>query len=191
MLPVGSARPRPPWKPKPRPPPRRRKARAEGGKKSDRAPAPPKEEPDGKAQRNFTDPQSRIMKTKDDYIQGYNAQAAVDGGHQIIVAQTLSNCSSDQQQMAPLLDAIKAAFGCNPDEVLADAGYCSKANLRTIRKRRRINGYIATGRQKHGTRSATAMLCREGYNAANIIFGLFRCGLASDCRPVGSTQYPL
>jgi transposase len=128
---------------------------AEGGKKSGRAPAPPKEEPDGKAQRNFTDPQSRIMKTKDGYIQGYNAQAAVDGGHQIIVAQTLSNCSSDQQQMAPLLEAIKGTFGCNPDEVSADAGYCSKANLGTI-KRRRINGYIATGRQKHGTSSATA-----------------------------------
>ena len=90
------------------------------------------------------------MKTKDGYIQGYNAQAAVDGSHQIIVAQTLGNCSSDQQQMAPLLDAIKAAFGCNPDEVSADAGYCSKANLGMI-KRRRINGYIATGRQKHGT----------------------------------------
>ena len=61
---------------------------AEGRKKTGRPAAPPKREPDGKAQRNFTDPQSRILKTKDGYIQGYNAQAAVDGGHQIIVAQT-------------------------------------------------------------------------------------------------------
>ena len=69
---------------------------AEGGKKSGKTPAPPKTEPDGKSQRNFTDPQSRILKTKDGYIQGYNAQVAVDGAHQIIVAQTLTNSSSDQ-----------------------------------------------------------------------------------------------
>ena len=129
--------------------------KAEGRNKSGRTPAPPKAEPDGKAQRNFTDPESRILKTKDGYIQGYNAQAAVDGGHQIVVAQTLTNSSSDQAQLAPLLDRIRADLGTNPDEVSADAGYCSDANLRTI-KRRRIDGYIATGRQKHGAKSATA-----------------------------------
>jgi DNA repair protein RadD len=63
-------------------------AGAEGGKKSGKTPT--KTEPDGKAQRNFTDPESRILKTKDGYIQGYNAQAAVDDAHQIIVAQTLT-----------------------------------------------------------------------------------------------------
>jgi transposase len=131
------------------------KRQAEGRKKTGKPASPPKTEPDGKAQRNFTDPQSRILKTKDGYIQGYNAQAAVDGEHQIIVAQTLSNSCSDQAQLAPLLDAIRANLGTNPDEVSADAGYCSASNLRTI-KRRRIAGYIATGRQKHGTRSATA-----------------------------------
>jgi transposase len=138
------------------------KARAEaeesrkgkGRKKSGKAPAPPKMEPDGKAQRNFTDPESRILKTKDGYIQAYNAQAAVDGEHQIIVAQTLTNCSSDQAQLAPLLDGIRANLGHNPKEVSADAGYCSQANLRTI-ARRRIAGYIATGRQQHGTKAAT------------------------------------
>jgi transposase len=129
--------------------------RQEGRKKTGKTPAPPKAEPDGKTQRNFTDPESRILKTKDGYIQGYNAQAAVDGGHQIIVAQTLTNSGSDQAQLAPLLDRIRANLGTNPDEVSADAGYCSQANLRTI-KRRRIAGYIATGRQKHGTKSATA-----------------------------------
>ncbi|HLH51370.1 MAG TPA: IS1182 family transposase [Roseiarcus sp.] len=127
---------------------------AQGRKKTGKTPAPPKAEPDGKAQRNFTDPESRILKTKDGYIQGYNAQAAVDGAHQIIVAQTLTASSSDQAQLAPLLDGIRANLGRNPDEVSADAGYCSAANLRTI-KRRRIDGYVATGRQKHGTRSAT------------------------------------
>jgi transposase len=137
----------------------RRRAEAQrlaaGHKKSGKTPAPPKQEPDGKAQRNFTDPQSRILKTKDGYIQGYNAQAAVDATAQIIVAHTLDNNRSDQAQFAPLLSAIKANLGSNPDEVSADAGYCSAANLRTL-SRRRITGYIATGRQKHGSKSATA-----------------------------------
>jgi len=139
------------------------KRKAEGGKKTGASaslkagkPAtPPKAEPDGKAQRNFTDPESRILKTRDGYIQGYNAQAAVDGEDQVIVAHTLTNSSSDQAQLAPLLDRTRANLGRNPDEVSADAGDCSAANLRTV-KRRRIDGYIATGRQKHGTRSATA-----------------------------------
>jgi len=139
------------------------KRKAEGGKKTGASaslkagkPAtPPKAEPDGKAQRNFTDPESRILKTRDGYIQGYNAQAAVDGEDQVIVAHTLTNSSSDQAQLAPLLDRTRANLGRNPDEVSADAGYCSAANLRTV-ERRRIDGYIATGRQKHGTRSATA-----------------------------------
>jgi transposase len=131
------------------------KRQAEGRKKSGKPAAPPSEQPDGKAQRNFTDPESRILKTKDGYIQGFNAQAAVDGAHQIIVAQTLTNSSSDQAQLMPLLDGIRANLGRNPAEVSADAGYCSDANLRTL-KRRRIDGYIATGRQKHGTKSATA-----------------------------------
>ena len=59
---------------------------AEGRKKNGQTPAPPNPEPDGKTQRNFTDPDSRILMTKDGYIQGYNAQAAVDATAQIIVA---------------------------------------------------------------------------------------------------------
>jgi transposase len=116
--------------------------------------AAPSAVPDPKAQRNFTDPESRILKTKDGYIQGYNAQAAVDATAQIIVAQTLSNNGSDQAQLAPLLDGVKANLGRNPREASADAGYCSAANLRTL-SRRRIKGYIATGRQRHGAKSAT------------------------------------
>ncbi|MDE5459034.1 transposase, partial [Bradyrhizobium sp. CSA112] len=153
---------------------------AEGGKKSGKTPT--KTEPDGKAQRNFTDPESRILKTKDGYIQGYNAQAAVDGAHQIIVAQTLTSSSSDQAQLAPLLDGIRANLGTNPDEVSADAGYCSAANLRTL-KRRRIEGYIATGRQKHGTKSATAEKpSRAGSLIAKMSTKLKRAGYRSRYR---------
>ena len=126
-----------------------------GGKgRPGRKAGPVTAEPSDKVQRNFTDPDSRVMPTKSGFIQGYNAQAAVDGAHQIIVAHTLTNSPSDQAQLAPLLDAIKANLGTNPDEVSADAGYCSQANLRTLIWRR-IKGYVATGRQKHGTKAAT------------------------------------
>lgn len=156
--------------------------KAEGRKKTGKPPAPPKTEPDGKAQRNFTDPESRILKTKDGYIQGYNAQAAVDGTAQIIVAHGLTNASNDQAQLAPLLDGIRANLGTNPDEVSADAGYCSDANLRTI-KRRRIAGYIATGRQKHGTRSATSKkAAKPGSLIAKMSSKLKRAGYRSRYR---------
>jgi transposase len=154
------------------------KARAAAGKPA----AAPKAEPDGKAQRNFSDPESRILKTKDGFIQGYNGQAAVDGAHQIIVAQTLTNSSSDQAQLAPLLDGIRANLGRNPDEVSADAGYCSDANLRTV-ARRRIEGYIATGRQKHGTRSATTKkAAKPGSLVARMTTKLKRAGHRSRYR---------
>lgn len=145
-------------------------------------PAPDDKVPDDKAQRNFTDPDSRIMKTKDGFIQGYNAQAAVDGHAQIIVAQGLSASSSDQAQMAPLLDAIKANTGRNPDEVSADAGYCSQANLRTVAKRR-IDGYIATGRQRHGSPAAVNRRPqRTGTLAARMTLKLKRAGRRSRYR---------
>jgi len=158
------------------------KRKAPGHKKSGRTPAPPKTQPDGKAQRNFTDPESRILKTKDGYIQGYNAQAAVDATAQIIVAHTLDNNGSDQAQFAPLLDAIKANIERNPDEASADAGYCSAANLRTL-GRRRIKGYIATGRQQHGAKSATAKRpLRPGSLVARMSAKLRRAGHRSRYR---------
>ena len=138
--------------------------------------------PSDKAQRNFTDPDSRVMPTKSGFIQGYNGQAAVDGAHQIIVAQTLSNASNDQAQLGPVLDAIKANLGRNPDEISADAGYCSQANLRTI-ARRRIKAYVATGRQKHGTKAATAKRkLRSGTLVARMSAKLKRAGHRSRYR---------
>ena len=115
-----------------------------GGRKPKTPPGTPKDS----AQRNFTDPESRIMKSKDGFIQGYNAQAAVDAAHQVIVAHGLTANASDQGQLVPLVDAIKANAGRKPREVSADTGYCSEANLEAL-EQRRIRGYIATGRQKH------------------------------------------
>ena len=120
---------------------------AEGRKKNGKTPAPPSAEPDSKAQRNFTDPDSRILKTKDGYIQGYNAQAAVDAEAQIIVAHGLTPSTSDQDQLVPLLDTIEDHLGRKPKEASADAGYCSEANLAAVAARD-ISGYIATGRAK-------------------------------------------
>ncbi len=118
-----------------------------------RKPKPPSEVPADKAQRNFTDPDSRILKTKDGFIQGYNAQAAVDAGHQIIVAHGLTNSTSDQGQLVPMVERIEAMAGARPKELSADAGYCSEDNLEAL-EARAIRGYIATGRQKHGAAAA-------------------------------------
>ena len=118
---------------------------AEGRKNSGRTPKPPSDEPEGKAQRNFTDPDSRILKTGDGYIQGYNAQAAVDAHAQIIVAHGLTPGMSDHGQLAGLVDGIEANLGRRPKEASADAGYCSEANLAAL-ARRGIKPYIATGR---------------------------------------------
>ena len=121
---------------------------AEGRKKPGKPAAPPSEEPDPKAQKNFTDPESRIMKTKDGFIQGYNAQAAVDATAQVIVAHGLDAKQSDQHQLAPIADAIEANLGKKPTQLSADAGYCSEANLAAMEERE-IDAYIAPGRAKH------------------------------------------
>ena len=124
------------------------KRREAGRKKPGKKAAPPSSDPAPKAQRNFTDPESRVLKTKDGFIQGYNAQAAVDSRAQVIVAHELSASQSDQQQLVPLIDGIKANLGRLPKEVSADAGYCSEANLGELHKRG-IRGYIAVARAKH------------------------------------------
>lgn len=115
-------------------------------KKNGQTPKPPPSEPAGKAQRNFTDPQSRILRTKDGYIQGYNAQAAVDGVALIIVAHALT-VGNDQDQLVPLVDGIEANLGRRPKEVSADAGYLSEANLAAMAERN-VGAYIAAGRAK-------------------------------------------
>ena len=127
------------------------RAKAEGKAKSSQA------TPEDKAQRNFTDPQSRIMKTGNGFEQCYNAQAAVDAKNQIIVAQHVTSASNDKKLLLPMLSEIRKMLGRYPDETSADAGYCSEENLKEV-DRRRINAYIATGRQKHG---ASSPGCRQ------------------------------
>ena len=130
-------------------------AKAATGKRSSGKPEAPAPRPPDKAQRNFTDPDSRILKTKDGFIQGYNAQAAADAGHQVIVAHGLTPEGGDQSQLTPMIEAIEAQTGRPPNELSADAGYCSEDNLETL-EAHAIRGYIATGRQKHGTAAAVS-----------------------------------
>ena len=109
--------------------------------------------PAEKAQRNFTDPQSRILKTGDGFIQGYNAQAVADAGHQVIVAHGVTESGSDQKQLEPMVEAIQEETGGLPKQLSADAGYGSEANLEIL-EGYGIRGYVATGRQKHGSAAA-------------------------------------
>lgn len=147
-----------------------------------RPPKDPPGTPAESAQRNFTDPESRIMKTRDGFIQGYNAQAAVDADHQIIVAQRLTNSAVDVQQLEPMLDQIKRNTGRQTQELSADAGYCSEQNLKTL-NRRRIRGYIATGRQKHGEASAVgARKTQPGTRVHSMKIRLGRAGHRSRYR---------
>ncbi len=115
----------------------------------------PNGEPNDKAQLNFTDPDSTILKTSDGYLQGYNCQLAVDGEEQVIVAHALVNEQNDAAQLPPMLEAIRRNAGRQAKELSADTGYLSEENLREL-KRRRIRGYIATARQTRGSSRAAA-----------------------------------
>jgi transposase len=125
----------------------RAKAAAEG--------TDPKEaKPKDKDQYNFTDPESRIMKGADGFVQAYNAQAVVEPDLQLIVGQMVTAASNDKEQLLPMLEVVEQQSGQRPEEVLADSGYCSEKNLEELDSEddpeRRVIGYVATERQKHG-----------------------------------------
>jgi transposase len=112
--------------------------------------------PADKAQRNFTDPEAKIQKTGDGFIQGYNAQIAVDGGPaQIIVAQHVTPAAPDVQQLVPVVTALTTALRRKPEQVLADAGYWSESNVQALAAKG-IEPFIATGRRKHSAPAPTA-----------------------------------
>ena len=89
--------------------------------------------PEDKAQRNFTDPESRIMlNSEKSFIQGYNAQAVVDAKSKVIVAADLTNRCSDVQHLEYLVAQVERNTGRRPKELSADAGYWSEANVRAL-----------------------------------------------------------
>lgn len=105
--------------------------------------------PEEKAQDNFTDPESRIMRTSSEgYQQCYNVQIAVDNAERIIVATGITQSASDVNELESVLDTVANNVGKDPVELLADAGYRSEGNLQMLEERG-IDGYVALGRESH------------------------------------------
>ena len=132
----------------------REQAEAEGKSKEEAQQA----KPAARDQYNFTDPESRIMKGADGFVQAYNAQIAVEPELQLIVGQAVTQETNDKQQIEPMVETIDAQSGQRPEEILADSGYGSESNLEYLESAdepgKKIEAYIATGRQKHGQEPA-------------------------------------
>ena len=134
---------------------REEEERRTGKKKPGRKPEPCDPEqarPDDTAQRNFTDPESRIMPdgaNKGSFVQGYNAQIAVDSASQVIVAAEVTQDTNDKKQLIPMIAQITANLEQKPGKVSADTGYFSEANV-TDESVKEVDLYVATGRDKHG-----------------------------------------
>jgi hypothetical protein len=105
--------------------------------------------PPDRVQRNFTDPDSRILPTRDGFIAGYNDQIAVDAAHGVIVSHRLFTSGADVDGLVPLADAAHRALGRKPLEVSADTGFASEANLEAIAKHR-IKAYVPPRRERDG-----------------------------------------
>lgn len=104
-------------------------------------------EPAETAQSNFTDPESRIMKTSSEgYQQCYNAQTAVDGENQLVVAVAVTDNASDQGQLVPMVNAVAETCGGMPKQVLADADYCNERDLQGL-EAWDIDGYVSLARE--------------------------------------------
>ena len=133
---------------------------AEAAAQAEQAEAEGKEHPgvpDAKAQRNFTDPQSRIMPASGgkDFLQAYNCQAVVDHEHQVIVAARATDLTSDKQQAAAMIAETIDNTGAVPKEVSADAGYYSAqavADLQALG----VDPYVAPEKTRHGHRPPPA-----------------------------------
>jgi transposase len=105
--------------------------------------------PPDKAQRNFTDGDSRIMPSGGGFIAGYNGQIAVDAAHQIIVAQRLVTNPADYAALVPLIEQARRLLGRKPREVSGDTGFATEANLAAMAEQR-IAAYLSPGRIRHG-----------------------------------------
>ena len=112
--------------------------------------------PKPKDQENFTDPDSRIMKTSKGFDQSYNAQIAVDGKSRLIVATKVTNCASDSPELLPMIELAIANTNEPVGRVLADAGYKSEENLDAIESAA-IDGYVSIGREDKPPSTVKAM----------------------------------
>lgn len=132
-----------------------------GRKKRGRKPQLPDPEqarPEDTAQRNFVDPESRIMPdggNKGSFVQGYNAQIAVDSESQVIVAAEVTQETNDKKQLLPMLAQIVTNLDQKPEKISADTGYFSEANV-TDESVQDVDLYVATDRDKHGRPEAAS-----------------------------------
>ena len=128
-----------------------------GKARKGKPPKDPSDTPDSKAQRNFTDPESRIMKdgASKSFEQAYNCQIASDEQAQIIVGTNVTQETNDKQQVQPVIEDVKERTGQTPRKASLDAGYYSDDNVAYLESEG-IDGYIATGRQKHGEKVPVA-----------------------------------
>jgi hypothetical protein len=139
---------------------RRRQEEAQGkrfGGRPPQVPDPEQAKPDPKAQRNFTDPESRIMQdgaTKS-FVQAYNGQAAVDSHAQIIVAAALTQDANDKKQLLPMLEQVAQDMGRKPGHATADAGYFSEAAV-TDPKVKGIELLVPPEREKRSVGNETS-----------------------------------
>jgi transposase len=123
------------------------------GGRPPQVPDPEQAVPDEKAQRNFTDPESRIMPDgahKGSFVQAYNAQIVVDDKAQIIVAAEITQDTNDKQQLAPMLEQVEQNTGTKPVAASADTGYCSTGQI-TDKRVEGIDLHVAVKRDKHDT----------------------------------------
>jgi transposase len=128
----------------------RRTGKKKRGRKPE-APDPEQAQPDDTAQRNFVDPESRIMPdgaNKGSFVQGYNAQIAVDSASQVIVAAEVTQETNDKMQLIPIIAQIVTNLEQRPEKVSADTGYFSETNV-TDESVKDVDLYVATGRDKH------------------------------------------
>jgi hypothetical protein len=112
---------------------------------SHQVPATPSGEPTDKAQRNFTDPDSRIMVRNGGFLQAYNAQAVVSES-QLVVAHAVTNQPPDTQHLVPMMERVRETCGSFPELLSADSGYVSEANI-TYCAAHGIDAYLAVRRK--------------------------------------------
>jgi transposase len=131
----------------------RQAEKEKGNKPKGKDPQPPKSEPEAKAQYNFTDPESRIMKTGDGFQQAYNAQAAVEENMLIVGAQ-LSQAPNDKEQLVPTLAAVAPEWKAEIKAVLVDSGFYSESAIQAVEQKPDGSGtgvqvYAAVERTPH------------------------------------------
>jgi transposase len=163
---------------------------AEAKKRIEEQAAAQGEKPDEKSQSNFTDPESRIMRTGDGYVQAYNCQAAVDAASHVIVAQEVVARQNDHDSLPAMLEQIETNVGGRPAEVSADCGYVSEKNLAAI-ERSGVRGYVATGRWKHGASNVSVPRGSRGPLALAMRRRLRRGGFRSRYRLRKHTVEPV